>query len=138
MNSEIDTTFLLLLYQNLLTCTLYLKRNCLYICSVYKIIEKKKKRVELLELLCMNISLSLVLTLWGVVMQMQDKLVFLKYVIKFLRFYHTMSVSLIGILWLLVQHFDGWRWKCSKWYWIEQMDYPSSHTPWNAMVCKFY
>ena len=40
MKSEIDTTFLLFLDQNLLTCTLYLKRNCLYICSVYKINEK--------------------------------------------------------------------------------------------------
>ena len=41
MNSEIDTTFLLFLYKNLLTGTLYLKTNCLYICSVYKINEKK-------------------------------------------------------------------------------------------------
>mgnify|MGYP000119656741 CR=1 FL=1 len=41
MKSEIDTTFLLFLYQNLLTYTLYLKRNyCLYICSIYKINEK--------------------------------------------------------------------------------------------------
>ena len=32
--------------QNLLTCTLYLKRNCLYICSVYKINEKRKKKVS--------------------------------------------------------------------------------------------
>ena len=46
MKSEIDTTFLLFLYQNLLTCTLYLKRNCLYICSVYKINEKRKKKVS--------------------------------------------------------------------------------------------
>jgi len=29
MKSEIDTTFLLFLYQSFLTCTLYLKRNCL-------------------------------------------------------------------------------------------------------------
>ena len=41
MKSEIDTTLLLFLYQNLLTCTLYLKRNCLYICSVYEINEKR-------------------------------------------------------------------------------------------------
>ena len=41
MKSEIDTTLLLFLYQNLLTCTLYLKRNCLYICFVYKINEKE-------------------------------------------------------------------------------------------------
>ena len=42
MKTEINTTFLLFLYHNSLTCILYLKRNCLYICSVYKINEKKE------------------------------------------------------------------------------------------------
>jgi len=46
MKSEIDTTFLLFLYQNLLTCTLYLKRNCLYICSVYKINGEKQPHIS--------------------------------------------------------------------------------------------
>jgi len=35
MKTEIDTTFLLFLYQNVLTCTLCLKKYCLYICSIY-------------------------------------------------------------------------------------------------------
>jgi len=51
MKSEIDTTLLLFLYQNLLTCTLYLERNCLYICSVYKINGKSTCELRLFPIL---------------------------------------------------------------------------------------
>jgi len=55
MNSEIHTTLLLFLYQYLFTCTLYLKRNCLCICSVYKINEK-----QVMLLICFTYSVIIV------------------------------------------------------------------------------